>query len=358
MMSILRYTQLTQMPTGKCCESVEAVSDCALVTAVSREIFLEAKLTSHDRGVVTEINRNLAATLKLCGPAILTPGESNQSTPLEQITALLLLILQKQHPCQKDADDLDEEAEPPMDEETAEYDWLIVETALEVVSSLSISLGDQFGELWKIFDKPIMQYASSQERFERSSAVGTVGECVQSMGESCTPYTKRMLAMFIKRLGDEDPEVKSNACFGTGMLCEKSTDGKEVLSNYGTILSKLEPLLDASTKIEGKDDPHARLLDNAAGCVGRMVKKAPQNVPLEDVLPRLVEILPLKEDFDENEPVFDMIVSLYQQGNGVVQGLTGQLMPVFEKVMGPPEGQLSEGMKGKVQELVEYIRRQ
>ena len=315
-------------------------------------------LIDHDRGVVTEINRNLAATLKLCGPAVLTPGQSSQSTTLEQITAIVLLILQKQHPCQKDADDLDEEAEPPMDEETAEYDWLIVETALEVVSSLAVALGEQFGELWKIFDKPIMQYASSQERFERSSAVGTVGECVQAMGPSCTSYTKRMMAMFIKRLGDEDPEVKSNACFGTGMLCEKSTDGKEVLSNYGTIFGKLEPLLDASTKIEGKDDPHARLLDNAAGCVGRMVKKAPQNVPLEDVLPRLVDILPLKEDYDENEPVFDMIVSLYQQQNAVVQGLTQRLMPVFEKVLGPPEEQLTEEMKGKVRQLVEYVRQQ
>ena len=245
-----------------------------------------------------------------------------------------------------------------MDEETAEYDWLIVETALEVVSSLSIALGDQFGELWKTFDKPIMQYASSQERFERSSAVGTVGECVQSMGASCTPYTKRLLAMFIKRLGDEDPEVKSNACFGTGMLCEKSTDAKEVLSNYGVIFGKLEPLLDASTAIAGKDDPHARLLDNAAGCVGRMINKAPQSVPLEEVLPRLVDILPLKEDFDENEPVFACIVSLYQQRNEVVQGLTGRLVPVFEKVLGPPEEQLSEEMKGKVQQLLEYVRGQ
>lgn len=318
---------------------------------------LDAGLTCN-RGVITEINRNLAATLKLCGPAILTPGQASQSTPLEQITALLLLILQKQHPCQKDVDDLDEEAEPPMDEETAEYDWLIVETALEVVSSLAIALGEQFGELWKIFDKPIMQYASSQERFERSSSVGTVGECIQSMGASCTPYTKRMMAMFLRRLGDEDPEVKSNACFGTGMLCEKSEDGKEVLSNYGAIFAKLEPLLDASTKTAGKDDPHARLLDNAAGCVGRMVSKAPQSVPLEDVLPRLVDILPLKEDFDENEPVFTMLVSLYQQRNPVVQGLTGRLMPVFEKVLGPPEGQLSEDLKGKVQQLVEYVRQQ
>ena len=264
--------------------------------------------------------------------------------------------MQKQHPCQKDEDDFDE-AEP-LDEESAEYDWLVIETAMEVVDALSTALGEQFGELWQIFETPIMKYASAQERFERSSAVGTIAGCVESMGAACTPYTQKMMRVFLKRLSDEDPETKSNAAFGIGLLCERSTDAKEVLSNYGGILGKLEPLLDASSaSTPGSDDSHTRLLDNAAGCVCRMIKKSPQNVPLEDVLPRLVDILPLKEDFDENEPVFDTIITLYQQQNGVIQGLTSKLMPVFEQVLGPPEEQLSEEIKGKVQQLVEYLRK-
>lgn len=303
---------------------------------------------------MTEINRNVAATLSLCGPAILTPTSGESSTPLEQTTALLMLILQKQHPCQKDEDDFDD-AEP-LDQESAEYDWLIIETALEVVASLSKALGAQFAQLWPAFQKQILKFASSQERFERSSSVGTMGECIQSMGAECTPHTSTMMNVFLKRLSDEDPETKSNAAFGTGMLCEHSTDANQVLSNYGAILGKLEPLLDASPS-SGDDDSHARLLDNAAGCVSRMIKKSPQNVPLEEVLPRLVEILPLKEDFDENEPVFDMIVALFQQENSVIQGLTGKLMPVFEKVLGEPEDQLKDETRGKVQQLVQYLRR-
>lgn len=272
------------------------------------------------------------------------------------MTALLLLLLQKQHPCQKDEDDLD--GEEPMDEESAEYDWLVIETALEVVGGLSTALGEQFGELWKIFEKPIMKYASSQERFERSSSVGTIADCVENMGAACTPYTSKMMRSFLKRLSDEDPETKSNAAFGVGLLCEKSTDTKEILSNYDNILSKLEPLLDSSTSAtSGTEDAHARLLDNAAGCVSRMIKKRPQNVPLEEVLPRLVEILPLKEDYDENEPVYEMIVSLYQQENAIIHQLSGKLIPVLEKVLGPPDEQLTEEMKGKVTQLLQYLRR-
>jgi len=308
------------------------------------------------RGTVTEINRHVAATLKVCGPAILTADPEQVATPLEKITEQLLLLLQKQHPCQKDEDE--DDIGEALDQESAEYDWLVIETALEVVAALSTALGEQFAELWKMFDTLISKYTSSQERFERSSSVGTIADCIESMGAGCTPYTSKMMRILVKRLSDEDPEVKSNAAFGVGLLCEKSTNSKEVLSNYNTILGKLEPLLDASsTATPGVDDPHARLLDNAAGCVARMIKKSPQHVPLEDVLPRLVEILPLKEDFGENEAVYAMIIALYQQNNEVIQGLTGQLMPVFEKVLGQPEDQLSDETKEKVQQLVGYLRR-
>lgn len=302
---------------------------------------------------MTEINRNIAATLKLCGPAILAPPVSATSTPLEQMTAHICLILQKQHTCQKDEDDLDELDAP--DSESSEYDWLVIETALEVIAAMATALGPQFSELWKIFESQVMKYASSQERYERSATVGAMADCIEAMGSGCTPFTGRFMKMFQKRLGDEDSESKSNAAFGAGLLCLHSTDAKEVLSAYPSILSSLEPLLHASTAAAS---PEARLLDNAAGCVARMIKKSPDNVPLEQVLPQLVQLLPLKEDYRENEPVFDMLIALYQQQNGVVMGLTQQLMPIFEKVMGPPEDQLSDETKGRVGQLVQYLRSQ
>jgi len=304
-----------------------------------------------DRATVTEVNRNLAATLRLCGPAILAPsGNSEGSTPLEQATKYVMMILQRQHPCQKDEDDFDE---PGAMEEENEYDWLVVETAMEVVAALAAALGPQFGELWKIFEAPIYKSISSQERLERSASVGTLGECVEAMGSACTPHTSRMMRLLSKRLSDEDLETKSNAAFAIGLLCLHSDDVNEVFPNYNGILSTLEPLLTAHS---GANESEARLLDNAAGCVSRMIKKAPASVPLAEVLPRLVALLPLKEDFRENEPVFDMIISLYQAQNPVVQGLTGQLMPVFEKVMSPPEDQIKDETKERLTQLIQFLR--
>ena len=54
----------------------------------------------------------------------------------------------------------------------------------------------------------------------------------------------------------------------------------------------------------------ARMIDNSAGCVSRMIMAHPSHVPIDDVIPVLVELLPLQEDWDENEAVWGMIIKL------------------------------------------------
>ncbi len=208
------------------------------------------------------------------------------------------MIITKKHPCQQDLGDDDD-----LDafEESSEYDWLVIDTALDVIIGLSIALGETFGQLWKVFEKTLMKYAGSSEAIERSTAVGTIAECIKNMGDTVTPYTSTLLKLLLHRLSDEDPETKSNAAFAIGLLCENSNSDQEILKAYKTILGKLEPLLHTQ---------EARLLDNAAGCVSRMIMKHKDHLPVEEVLPALVELLPLKMDYEENEPIFTMIVQL------------------------------------------------
>ncbi|KAL6709962.1 hypothetical protein ACN47E_000747 [Coniothyrium glycines] len=296
-----------------------------------------------DRGTVTDINRDIAATLKLCGPAVLM---TDNGTVVPDLCQQLLAVITKRHPCQQDLGDEDEE---DILEESSEYDWLVIETAMEVVTCLAVALGSQFAELWKMFEKPIVKYASSQESTERSAAVGTIAECTGNMGAGCTPYTTGLLKLLLHRLSDEDPETKSNAVYGIGLLCEMTENNDEILKSLTTIFSKLEPLLDAQDQ--------ARLLDNTAGCVSRFISKHGDKLPIGEVLPRLVQLLPLREDYEENKPVFGMIVKLYQHQEPTVQQLTPQLMPVFEKVLSPPEEQLEDETRAQLVELVQHLRK-
>ena len=66
--------------------------------------------------------------------------------------------------------------------------------------------------------------------------------------------------------------------------------------------------------------------------------------------------MPLKEDYEENEPVFEMLVGLYQQQNQTVFAVTGRVLPVLEKVLDEPEEQLDDKTRGNVIELLRFLR--
>ncbi|MDI1489575.1 MAG: hypothetical protein OHK93_000772 [Ramalina farinacea] len=298
-----------------------------------------------DRALITDINRNIAATLKASGPSLIA-----DPTTLKPVTETLVQILTKDHPCQKDFGDESDAAELLSLDETSEYDWLTIDTAMDAICGLAAALGPSFSELWKIFAKPVLKYASGSSAFERATAVGVVSEVIRSMGgEGITPHTSTLLPLLMKRLTDEDPETKSNAAYAVGLLQQHSQDDATILKQFPSILTKLEPLLQTANK--------ARMKDNAAGCVCRMIMRHPAKVPVPQVVTALIEeVLPLREDFDENEPVWDCLVGLYQQEEPTLISLTPQLLPILAEVLAPePKDQLKEETRGKLVQLVGFL---
>ncbi|KAI3324427.1 importin beta-4 [Xylariaceae sp. AK1471] len=292
-----------------------------------------------DRDVVTEINRSVASTLKATGPAIL-----GQKAMMEQIITVLGTITTRCHPCQQDLGDEDENQDNLQG--SSEWDWLIIDTALDVLIGLAAALGSQFAEIWKVFQKPVLKFISSNEHIERSTAVGVVAECVAYMGSAVTPYTSTLLAPLLHRLSDEDQETKSNTAYALGQLVYHSEDEATYLPSFPQILRSLEPLLQIQAQ---------RLQDNAAGCLCRMILSNPNQVPIPEVLPALVNLLPLKEDYEENKPVYQCLHKLYIMNNATVQELTPRLLPIFQQVLGPPEDQLEDETRLVVQEMVRIL---
>ncbi|KAL2168429.1 hypothetical protein VTG60DRAFT_7290 [Thermothelomyces hinnuleus] len=342
--SYARVWQLMEQETGTNWEPGLPLKQSPTVTLVKLgEIVSKATLSlwheEADRAVVTEINRNVAATLKTCGPAILA-----QEDFMKEVVTVISTIITRSHPCQQDLGDEDEEQEV---EGSSEYDWLVIDTALDVVIGLAVALGSGFAELWKIFEKPILRFAASEsENIERSTAVGVIAECAANMEAAVTPYTEKLLKLLLKRLSDTDPETKSNAAYATGQLILNSTDSNTYLPHYNTILQKLEPMLHLN---------EARLKDNAAGCISRMTMAHPDRIPLGQVLPALVDLLPLKEDYEENSPVYECISKLYENNEPTIQQLTPKLIPVFEAVLSPPTEQLDDETREIVRKTVYHL---
>ena len=273
-----------------------------------------------------------------CGPFLI----SSQGT-VESIIQVLIRLIAKQHPCQQEADeDFDLE-----DEENSEDSWLVIESAFDVICGLAKALGPQFAEIWKIFEKTVIQHASATSTTERAATVGTIAEVVKGMKGGCSPWTGSFLKILLHRLSDENPGVKSNAAYAVGVLVEHSEKAAEIKKAYPSILGKLEPLLQ-------NDDP--QLLDNAVGCAARMISKYPDSIPVSDVLPVLVNLLPLKQDFEENEPVWKTIVQLYKSSNSTVQELTPRIVPALEKTLEEQGDGFDEDTQGEVAQLVKYLQ--
>ncbi|KAF2670078.1 ARM repeat-containing protein [Microthyrium microscopicum] len=297
--------------------------------------------SQEDRTVVADINRMLGDTMTQCGPAPIA-GEN----VITQICSELISIITKKHVCQMDPYDDDDDFGD--NDGSAEYDWLVVDSAMDCLVALAKALGPAFSEVWKIFEKPVLKYASATDATERSVATGTMAECILAMGTLVTPYTQTLMNVSLRRFTDPDAITKGNAIYATGLLCQHSGDTDYIEKQYNTILGKLEPLL--------LDDTEGHLLDNAAGTVARMIMAHPDKVPVEEVLPRLIELTPAKEDWEVNGPIFQCIAKLYQDSNPTIRQQTPQVKAAIEKVLGEDEDHLDEKTRETVLALVEYLK--
>ncbi|KAK5946323.1 hypothetical protein PMZ80_000465 [Knufia obscura] len=307
------------------------------------ELVMTATLTSwpdeEDTAVVSTTAQSLSENLKMAGPFLVANPDH-----LRQVVQTVVALITKKHPCQADfaEEELDLE-----DMDSTELEWLVIDSAMDVISGLAAALGPSFGELWKIFEKPVLRYASGAESLGRASACGVLSEIIVGMDDAVTPITEKLMTILLKRMSDEDDQTKSNAAYAVGRLVEKSQDSSTLQKSYPTILSKLENLLTIS---------NARCKDNAAGCVARLILKNKAAVPLGDVLPALVNILPLKDDYQENEPVWRMIITLYREQDSHITGMTQKLAPIMMSVLGEPEEQLTDEVRIELNQLVDHLK--
>ena len=131
-------------------------------------------------------------------------------------------------------------------------------------------------------------------------------------------------------LGDQSDDVKRNAAFCAGVCCEKLRD--HIVADYPVVLQALEPLfrIDASSS-----DSAAACVDNAAACVARMIMASPGSMPMAQVVPALLGLLPLKTDMTENETVYSCLIGLVDGNIPDAMAQKPQLLRVFTEATSP-----------------------
>ncbi|KAH3671867.1 hypothetical protein OGAPHI_000053 [Ogataea philodendri] len=260
--------------------------------------------------------------------------DGTDSSQLESLCTQLMLIIKNEHLCLSQPDD-----DVPDDEvDTTETEAVIYDSALEVLVSLADAFGADFVRIFSSFKDVVLAQVKSKVKNKRVSTVGCVAEICNGI-KSSNPYTQELLEIFIDRLAnDKSSEVRGSAAYGIGILIEYSTI--DVSSAYATILNSLSKLLNKAGKEASKTDDDDvetkdtinRTIANACGCVSRMTLKHQDAVPLNVIIPSLLSHLPLETGLEENRPIFDLILKLYEENNEIILSATTQVVEIFEQV--------------------------
>ncbi|KAK2855493.1 hypothetical protein Q7C36_007362 [Tachysurus vachellii] len=275
--------------------------------------FLEAVKKDRERQVVMGVLEAMNSVIKSCkGEALQTPQR------LAEVSHAIRDVLKKKTVCQDGGGDEGD------DEEQAEYDAMLQEFAGEGIPVLaSVVPAETFYSHLNDLLPLIMNKAKpSCTVADRSFSVGTLSETLHSLaavsgGRAVAgKLSNRLLPVLVGGVKDSDAEVRNNSVFGLGALAEAA--GPIVSSNYPMMLSLFSNLL-----VRESD---RRVIDNLCAALCRMIMSHIEGVPLEQVLPALLERLPLKEDLEENKTVYSCLAFLYSRNPALV---VSHLKPVL-----------------------------
>ncbi|XP_048218679.1 importin-4 [Perognathus longimembris pacificus] len=285
-----------------CCALHKACQSCpsqpntaALQAALARVVpsYMKALKGERERQVVMAVLEALTGVLRRCGPLTLQPPGC-----LAELCSLLKAVLQRKTACQDPDDDDDD------DDDQAEYDAMLLEHAGEAIPALAAAAGgDAFAPFFAGF-LPLLLCKTKQgcTVAEKSFAVGTLAECIQGLGAASGPFVSRLLPALLGAAREADPEVRSNAVFGLGVLAEHG--GRAAHDHFPKLLGLLLPLL--------ARERHDRVRDNVCGALARLLMASPARKAEPQVLAALLHALPLREDVEEWVTVGRLFSFLHQ----------------------------------------------
>uniref|UniRef100_A0A2K6SGI5 Importin 4 n=1 Tax=Saimiri boliviensis boliviensis TaxID=39432 RepID=A0A2K6SGI5_SAIBB len=306
-----------------CCALHKACQSCpsepnsaALQAALARVVpsYIQAVNAERERQVVMAVLEALTGVLRSCGTLALQPPGR-----LAELCSMLKAVLQRKTACQ----DTDEEEEE--DDDQAEYDAMLLEHAGEAIPALAAAAGgDSFAPFFAGF-LPLLLCKTKQgcTVAEKSFAMGTLAESIQGLGAASAQFVSRLLPVLLSTAREADPEVRSNAIFGMGVLAEHG--GRPAQENFPKLLGLLFPLL--------ARERHDRVRDNICGALARLLMASPMRKPEPQVLAALLHALPLKEDLEEWVTIGRLFSFLYQSSPDQVVDVAPELLRICSLIL-------------------------
>uniref|UniRef100_A0A2K6A7A2 Importin 4 n=1 Tax=Mandrillus leucophaeus TaxID=9568 RepID=A0A2K6A7A2_MANLE len=297
----------------KACQSCPSeLNTAALQAALARVVpsYMHSVNRERERQVVMAVLEALTGVLRSCGTLTLKPPGR-----LAELCSMLKAVLQRKTACQ----DTDEEEEEE-DDDQAEYDAMLLEHAGEAIPALAAAAGgDSFAPFFAGF-LPLLVCKTKQgcTVAEKSFAVGTLAETIQGLGAASAQFVSRLLPVLLSTAREADPEVRSNAIFGLGVLAEHG--GHPAQEHFPKLLGLLFPLL--------ARERHDRVRDNICGALARLLMASPTRKPEPQV-----GLRHLCKDLEEWVTIGRLFSFLYQSSPDQVVDVAPELLRICSLIL-------------------------
>ena len=228
---------------------------------------------------------------------------------IDPIMQQLLLFVQMKGKCQLHNEYEDEDYD---DDDYEDHDHMLMDAVTDLIGSFAGALGAHFNNYIKPFFPHLLAFLKpTKPASDRSMVVGCFAEIADGLQAAVAPYIPDLLQIASTAVQDPEPKVQRNACYLIGVLVSNAQDDSIVFQKLDEMLMLLNPFFNNSGSTVGNlNRTEAALLDNACSALARIITRAHDRINIQDVLPVFLRSLPLREDHEEDDPVYQCIFTL------------------------------------------------
>lgn len=290
-------------PACKKGEMMQLPQAVAEMVRIGMQVCLEAMEDDEEKKPVAQAIEAVSAMLEQVGGAALTGTDDKGVVIGQRLLEAVLKFLKEKSACQLAKAEIEEDAD---DED---HDFLVMDSVTDLIGVLAKALGPSFLPHFDVMLQPLLKFTRpSRVHTDRSMALGCLSEVVENTGPDCIKYADMLLQLFPEGMRDSQEGVRRNCAFGLG--CFVAATGTALSSHLMQFLQWLQPLCVRANNDKLTSDAGGADTDNALSAVSHIIRAAPQQLPLNLVLPVMFAALPLRVDELEGINIYGCFLEL------------------------------------------------
>ncbi|KAN0008571.1 hypothetical protein ACTFIU_009295 [Dictyostelium citrinum] len=235
-------------------------------------------------------------------------------------------------------------------DEDEDTEFQLIDMACECIIELATVIGKEF-KIYLDASLPFLFKLSRSSTIHHSIkavVIGTIAECFKLIESDYSSYLPRILKFTWKALKnqDESAKVQRVCCFLLGVTLQNSIQATQ--DQYVQTLQLISPII-------MKQDQDPLVLDNAIGCICRMISGNQSFVPVATALPVLISKLPIQKDHEEIDPVLNALLVLFNTQFDLIAPHTQTIVQSLAPYMNKTKYTLKQTTNDKIQQIIHSL---